>query len=167
MGQFHGAQDGLFHVTTNAKGRVPWCVLEGVPQLLIRDVFVTKVIHQAHIYAFCVLPDHMHILLQPGERGLSKFMKSFKENSSRNIRTLLTLRRSWDDVVPATGTRPLDLFTGWQSGFHDERIRDREQRQNALMYIENNARKHRLVDDMVNWPWTSLHMPEMLDPFEW
>ena len=97
----------------------------------------------AKLYVFCILPDHLHILLSPGEKGLSAFMHAFKKNSSREISALT-----------------------WQKGYHDERIRDDKQRGAVVGYIQGNAMKHHFVSDSIDWPWTSLHFPNVLDPME-
>jgi len=139
---------------------MPWCTIEEVPKLLIRDLFIAKILFQTEIYAFCILPDHMHIILRPGEYGLSRFIKSFKENSSRNIRRSLfhnrddrvvvaTERGNTHSGIVATGAEEMGIlrtedipFTGWQHGFHDERIRDETQRDTALSYVRHNAWRH-------------------------
>ena len=86
MPQWHRIQYGMFHVTTNTQDKEAWCVFGHTPCIIINNLILTKRIQGAKIYAFCILPDHMHIILEPGQRGLSAFMKSFKENSSRDIR---------------------------------------------------------------------------------
>ncbi len=193
MGQYHGTQFGIFHVITNTKGRVHWCTLPGVPRIIIRDLSIAKALCGMKIFAFCILPDHLHLLIEPNQKGLSKFMKSFKENSSRNIRNLLTMPcRNGDDVVAVTGsdtttvaptavvtasafiatTRPTiginhendTPLSGWQKGFFDERIRDMTQFQKALLYIQNNAQHHSLVNAKTLWPWSSLVFPNVIDP---
>jgi hypothetical protein len=59
------------------------------------------------------------------------------------------------------------MFNGWQNGFHDERIRDRAQRSAAYRYIIENPLKHGLVEDIEHWRWTSLHLPNMVNHYEW
>src|SRR4051812_20492067 len=59
MTQYHGAQDGMFHVTTNVRGKVPWLTFPGAPEIIIDNLIMTKHLHQARLYAFCILPDHM------------------------------------------------------------------------------------------------------------
>jgi REP element-mobilizing transposase RayT len=89
MAQKHGFQHGTFHITTNTRGKVPWCTYEGIPQILIDNLVMTRNVLKAELYAFCILPDHMHILLNPGKKGLGRFMHSFKKNSSRDIQTVM------------------------------------------------------------------------------
>ena len=76
-------------------------------------------------------------------------MHSFKKNSARDINNMLGVESE-----------------RWQKGYHDEWIRDAAQAQRALIYIQENAIKHALVEDIADWPWTSLHFPELLDDWE-
>lgn len=143
MPQKHPQQQGTFHVTTSVRDRAPICIAKGIPKRIIHHLCETRGMQGAKLYAFCILPDHIHILLSPGEKGLSGFLHAFKKNSSRDIRSLF-----------------------WQKGYHDERIRDSRQRGTVAGYIQGNAMKHHLVSDILDWPWTSLHFPQMLDPME-
>ncbi len=92
MSQRHGAQHGIFHVTTNAAKKNPWLTMDGVPNVIIDNLMMTRNVHRAQVHAFCILPDHMHIILTPGEKGLSSFIHSFKRNSSKDIRSILGVR---------------------------------------------------------------------------
>ncbi len=197
MTQHHGAQDGLFHVTTNAKGRSAWCILPGVAQIMIDNLFTTRNLCRARVYAFNILPDHVHVILWPGEGGLSRFMHSFKRNSSKDIRYFLGV----DDIlidnrggirssatvggndaskimslsaaevrIPPMRTIRADhnyCFTGWQHGFYDERIRDVRQRDAAIHYVQTNAIRHGLVARIADWPWSSVHFAHAIDPLPW
>lgn len=66
-----------------------------------------------------------------------------------------------------TGSMEIDLsLIFWQKSFHDERIRNAQQRSSALAYVQGNAMKHGLVTNITDWPWASLHFPELLDPMD-
>ena len=176
MPQNHIQQWGTFHITTNAKNNLPWCTWPGVPELLIDNLLMTRNLYGAELYAFCVLPDHMHIVLNPGQKGISRFMHSFKRNSSKDVCNMFKrsgnrTRATVDNIVTrsrgSVTSANVDLyFTGWQNGFHDERIRDDEQRSNAIVYVKHNAYRHGLTDDPNGWPWSSLKFQEYLDPLE-
>jgi len=130
---------------------------------------MTRSIQKADVFAFSILPDHMHILLRPGIMGLSKFMQSFKSNATLDIHQLLgsrpiTVAGSRDSRLRAEEIQTADIF--WQAGFHDERIRDAAQRTKALSYIQENAVKHQFVTKPEDWPWTSLHFVDRLDPLD-
>ena len=169
MAQKHYKQSGTFHITANSKKDVSWCTCPGIPEILIDNLFMTRNIQNAKIYAFCIMPDHMHILMSPGEKGLSAFMHSFKRNSSKDIKYYLgsSGNRTRAAVVNIFRSRGSDTpalqFTGWHNGFYDERIRSADQRTNAFNYIKRNPIKHHSVTDIVDWPWHSMHFEHLLD----
>lgn len=186
MPQRHPEQHGTFHITTNTRERSTWCTLPGVPEILIDNLRMTARLHEAEIIAFCILPDHVHFIVRPGEKGLSAFMHSFKRNCAKDVRYFLVGEyehvrsrgesmvsrvepataaamhsRSGDNRIAATvGTDNHIEFTGWQKGYHDELIRDDRQLQAAYTYVTENPIKHNLVEEIAEWPWTSLHYEE-------
>lgn len=207
MGQRHSQESGIFHLTTNARGRISWLTFPGVPEILIDNLCMTRHVCGAKIHAFNVLPDHMHIILSSGALGVSRFMHSFKRNSSKDVRYHLVgeqdqsamnsagnrtsateyadtrtsateslsnhIRldspnqaiRSRGSETPARATEDVRaVFTGWQAGFHDERIRDPRQLEAALNYVRENASRHHLVRELMDWPWSSLHFQDRIDP---
>ncbi|OGJ62274.1 hypothetical protein A3A67_01935 [Candidatus Peribacteria bacterium RIFCSPLOWO2_01_FULL_51_18] len=136
---------------TNTENKKKWCTLEGVPKVLIDTLCLVRSIQNAQLYAFCILPTHMHIILCPGKKGLSSFMQSFKTNSSKNVKNILSAS---------------SLFSGWRDGFFDEHIQTGKQLGAAISYVQRNAAKHRIVTNMMEWPWTSINFPTLLDPIE-
>ena len=186
MSQSHSEQFGVFHITTNVKKMSPWCTITGVPEILIDNLCTTRNLHQAVLIAFCILHDHMHFILSPGEKGLSAFVHSFKRNSSKDIRyflgsdsagiriraasqsitddcsrsSVVSHDRSRGSVTAAESDEC--IFSGWQRGFHDELIRNEKQLEKAQIYVQENAVKHGLVENIEDWPWTSLHFEEVL-----
>lgn len=180
MGQKHYAQAGTFHITTNTFGKIPWCTTEGVPQVIIDNLVMTRNLHDAKLYAFCILPDHVHLILSPGKKGLSVFMHSFKRNISKDVTKVLNLKRSAGSLTRASCSHRgagvdeprlreesnAQKRFRWQNGFFDERIQTSDQRATALAYVQGNAMKHGLVTDILDWPWTSLHFEHLLDAME-
>jgi putative transposase len=161
MAQKHYAQQGIFHVTTNTHERISWCTAKGVPEIIIDNLIMTRHLYQARLYAFCILPDHIHLILSPGEQGLSKWMQSFKSHSMVEIRQYMGL-------APVGASHGSHLRAGpapmrWQKGFHDERIRDERQRNTALRYVHYNAWRHGLTNKPESWPWSSLHFEHVID----
>lgn len=150
MSQKHYQQThGIFHLTTNTKDAVPWCTYETVPMMLIEHLCKTRDVYEAQLFAFCILPNHLHCILCPGPRGISRFMQSFKSNSTKDIRERLRSTK-----------------IAWQQGFHDERIRDDAQRSAVVAYVQGNGMKHGLVKEIMDWPWTSLHFPSHVNPMD-
>lgn len=141
-------QHGVFHVVTKTRQDLPGLTTEGVPQIIVDNLLMTTYLQQAHLYAFCILPNHFHILLKPGHKGLSEYMRSLKTCSSFHIGKVF--HRS---VGPWTDTAKSVL---WERGFYDERVQSFAQYQEVKRYIEYNALKHGYVKNPLLWKWSSL-----------
>ncbi|HCI04121.1 MAG: transposase [Candidatus Peribacteraceae bacterium] len=165
MTQTHYAQHGLFHITTNSKDGIPWLTLSGVPEMIIDNLVMTKNLYKSELFAFCIVPDHMHLIVSPGERGLSAFMHSFKRNAMRDIRNYYNVR-SGRSRSSATNSLVTTNNITWQKSFHDEHILTNKQRARAMRYVHNNAFGHKLVSNPSDWPWTSLNFENLLDPLD-
>lgn len=183
MPQKHDVQHGMFHVTTCTQDNIPWCTWSGIPENIISNLFKTRDLAQARVYGFCLISNHVHLVVSPGERGLSSFMQSFKSNATKDVRSFLqqylhpSPRRGVSAAVNVDQRQPKPWVSavgniddvrniGWQKSYYDERIRTSRQYTAAMNYVIRNAAKHRLVDRAEDWPWTSLHYQDKLDPME-
>ena len=95
------------------------------------------------LYAFCLMPDHVHLLLRLGERRwtLGDIMRSLKG---------FTTKRSWQ-----LGYRgPL-----WQVRFYDHIVRRSEDGQEIAAYILHNPVRAGLVLDASEYPYSGLPDP--------
>lgn len=86
--------------------------------------------------AWVVMPDHMHWLLQLGEKmDLSAAIKRFKARSARRVNAYLKRNGRL-----------------WQKGFHDHAIRDQEDIQGIARYIVANPLRAGLVKYIGDYP---------------
>ena len=95
------------------------------------------------IFAFCLMPDHFHMLISPGDSGLSisRFVGGFKSKSTRI---------GWKYGV---GERM------WQGRFHDHVVRPDEPLNDICAYILNNPVRKDLVKN-----WEDYRFCGFLDP---
>ncbi|MFH1336121.1 MAG: transposase [Candidatus Zixiibacteriota bacterium] len=91
------------------------------------------------IYAYCLMPDHLHILLNPGgsNKTVSGIIQAFKSQTSHNFK----------------GEYGLPL---WQRGFYDHIVRDNEDLLKIAQYILENPRRKKLVDQVEDYPFSGL-----------
>ncbi len=80
------------------------------------------------IFAYCLMPNHLHLLVSPGNSkiSVSKFIGGFKSK---------TTRIAWDN-----GIKKL-----WQDRFYDHILRKNEDLREIAYYILNNPVRKRLV----------------------
>ena len=110
----------------------------------------------ARLLAFCVMPNHWHLLLQPEDpRGLRDFVARVKQVQTQRWHGL---HRSW-------GEGRL-----YQGRFHSRPLESGEAVLACCRYVERNALAADLVSRAEEWPWGSLwhrvrgDPQELLDP---
>lgn len=120
----------VYFVSTHTAGRKPFFRHERWARLLM-----TTLAHYAEkdflLHAYVIMPDHLNLLITPGE-SLEKAAQLIKRGFSFRAR------------------RELDYsFDIWQPGFTDHRIRDDEDWGRHLHYIRSNPVEAQLVEDSV------------------
>jgi putative transposase len=102
--------------------------------------------------AFCLLPDHFHcvITLPENENDFSIRIREIKRLFSR----------SYEDKIK----NPLNYSREkrceryiWQRRFWDHLVRDEKDLTNHIEYIHFNPVKHRYVDQVKDWEYSSFH----------
>jgi putative transposase len=87
------------------------------------------------IYAYCVMPDHAHLVLAPSLRcDILTFVAQFKN---------LAQRAAWRAGV---------VGAFWQKSFWDRFPRNEEQLETVIEYVLNNPVRRGLVDDWRDYP---------------
>ena len=100
--------------------------------LLLLTIEYLKLSLDYKIFAFCILPEHIHFIIQPfGKYSLSYIMQMVKGNFSRRF----------NKMHDSTGHI-------WQRRFYDEGIRDDGMLISKIEYIHNNPLKHGVVVDI-------------------
>ncbi len=90
------------------------------------------------LYGYCLMPDHLRVLLSPAGSGraIEHWLHDFKSYTTNRFMKL-------------DGSPPL-----WQRSGHDHICRENETAESVLFYIANNPIRRGLVDDWRKWPWT-------------
>lgn len=88
----------------------------------------------ANLFAYCLMPDHLHLLLQVDERGLVDIVRDFKSRSTRLW---------WQH----NGNGPL-----WQRSFYDRGIRTSRDFERAAAYVLSNPVRGGLVENGEDYP---------------
>jgi putative transposase len=100
------------------------------------------------LHEFVVMPNHLHLLLTPGETtSIEKSLQLIKGGSSHQIHS-------------SRGTRQQI----WQLGFHESRIRDFDDYKKKADYIHFNPVAAKLVEKPEEWFFGSTGGGFVLDP---
>ena len=126
----------LTHVTCN---RDP--ILIDNFDLFDESIRSLKMKNKFDIFAWVVLPDHFHMIINPFKEDLSVLMKKLKLKVSARYR----IRNK------STSGRI------WQYRFWDHIIRDQNDLNKHIDYIHYNPVKHNLVMSPFEWKYSSVH----------
>ena len=128
--------ESLHFITFSCFHRLPLleapCARETVETVLEQ----TRARHQARVYAYVLMPEHLHRLVnEPPQILLAQFLKVIKQMTSRKLR----------------GPRQ----TFWQARYHDSNVCGEKSGSEVIRYIHRNPVKRGLVEKPQDWPWSS------------
>ncbi len=89
--------------------------------------------------AWCIMPNHVHVLLRVATVAMTEIVKSWKGYTARECNRLLG----------RTGS-PF-----WADGYWDTYMRDEEHERRVIHYIENNPVKAGVASASREWTWSS------------
>ncbi|WP_231730990.1 REP-associated tyrosine transposase [Lacimicrobium alkaliphilum] len=117
--------------------------------------------HPFKIEAIVVLPEHLHMILTLPE-GVSDYarrIQSIKAIFSRKVANL----------IPGCCPNNRGEYNLWQRRYWEHLIRDEEDFNSHVDYIHYNPVKHKLVDEVKAWPYSSFHhyVRERILPQDW
>jgi len=119
------------------------------------------------LYGFVIIPNHVHLLIEPINIDISKLMNYIKGKSSRliNIARVAEPLGSAATERERSTTRPSRkrihaeiLRPGipvWQKSFHDHVIRKEEDFLEKINYIHKNPLKHGVAENLDEYIWSS------------
>jgi len=115
--------------------------------------------HEYHLAAFVFMPEHVHLLVFPGEGAstIDAFLRAIKRPFSFRIKRLLAQTESPLLCRLTIQQRPgVKAFRYWQEGPGYDRNLDRpETVLDAIDYIHRNPQRRGLVARAIDWHWSS------------
>ena len=125
----------LTHVTLD---RAPILVTHS--DLLLNAIHMHRSLTPFDVIAWVILPDHLHLLVDPNDNDVSRLIRRIKLSFSTRLRGRLDLK---DGRV-------------WQYRFWDRMMRNQDDVNRHIEYIHYNPVKHGYVSDPFMWPQSSL-----------
>ena len=128
-------------------------------QSTIVDMAVRK---ELKLFAYVIMPNHIHVLIQPTDAGISKTMQLLKGRTSRKInidkeaKAYPTQNNSSGMIAQGRGdfSRPIPINV-WQKGFFDFTILTEEKFRGKFNYIHYNPVKWGLVKKAEDYEYSS------------
>lgn len=144
----HILEEGLvYFITTTAHGRQRLFLNDGLTEILLSVLKEMRQSKSCEIYAFVVMPDHLHMILKPGGMSLPRIMKKLKGKSAR----LINQQRKASGSV-------------WQERYYEHAIRDEGDFQKKYQYVLYNPVTAGLSKEPEDYPYSSACLPELVDP---
>ncbi len=132
----------IYHVLNRANAKVKIFDNENDYRLFEKLLEGATTKYEVKIYAYCVMPNHWHILLKTKKDGeLSKFM-SWLTN---------THTKKWHSLRETTGEGHL-----YQGRYKSFICQDNDYFLTLVRYIERNPKKANLVPNSEDWKWSSV-----------
>ena len=128
--------EALHFITFSCFHRLPLLEAPAARETFEAVLEQTRARHQARIYAYVLMPEHVHLLVnEPPRIPLAQLLKAVKQITSRKLR----------------GSR--EKF--WQDRYHDSNVYGEKARSEVIRYIHRNPVKRGLVEKPEDWPWSS------------
>jgi REP element-mobilizing transposase RayT len=127
------------HLTLCAATGRPFERLD-LAQFVCGTVEKTSTLLAFRLYGYCLMPDHLHVLLSPAESRVpvGTWLREFKSFTTRRQQL-------------QSGEAEL-----WQRSAHDHVCRTEETAEKVLAYIVNNPVRAGLVERWQDWAWTKV-----------
>jgi putative transposase len=128
--------ESLHFITFSCFHRLPLLEAPGARETVEAVLERTRARHQARVYAYVLMPEHVHLLVnEPPRILLAQFLKAVKQMTSRKLRG------------------PREKF--WQDRYYDSNVYGEKARSEVIRYIHRNPVKRGLVERSEDWPWSS------------
>jgi len=141
-------------VTFSCQRRLPLFSNPRIVSVFVRAMVAARRKHAAELFAWVVMPEHVHMLLRPAPgRPLGPMLVSLKMAvSKRVIPRWRELRAPILNQIGDRHGRP----RFWQSGGgFDRNVRDADEFRREVRYIHLNPVERGLVERPEQWPWSS------------
>ncbi|MBI4492399.1 MAG: transposase [Chloroflexi bacterium] len=139
----YSSPEHVYFLTIRACSGVQLLTLPGLAQAIQAALLWRREQGQLRLYAYCLMPDHLHMALSPllPGRDVPHLLQAFKS---------YTTRRAW--TVGLQG--PL-----WQRSYYDHIARKDEDCRAICQYILDNPVRKGLVSEAQAWPYSGLPDP--------
>jgi putative transposase len=130
--------EALHFITFSCFGRLPFLESPGPKETFEVILEQTRARHQARVYAYVLMPKHVHLLMnEPPTILVAQFLKALKQITSRKLRG--------------------DRRQLWQPRYFDANVHGETARSEVTRYIHRNPVKRGLVASPEQYRWSSFN----------
>jgi putative transposase len=153
--------DNLYFVTTTAVGHARIFERDLIKRIAIDSLYHTLITDQSKIFAFVVMPNHLHFITQhSSDKPLKDFMRDFKSTASRLIVRQFQVERN-EEVLnflkAAVTRREKQEYKVWEDNYNAKEVFSPEFLRQKMEYMHNNPLQPHwnLVDRPEDYIWSS------------
>ena len=128
-------RERIFHLTFSAHPEIKRLSV-AVARSIWASVLEQRTDGRVELFAACLMPDHLHLVVSPREQDILTFQQRWKSWSSK-------LARDAGHFGPV-----------WQPGMWDRVCRDEQDFVDVVAYVGRNPVAAGFVDEERDWPWT-------------
>ena len=135
--------------------------------MLLEDIKIAQVEHKFHLWAYVLMPNHVHLLIWPLETEycVSKIL-GFKGRMAVRYSKLLLEQSPKKHKSYCVIERKQSVFAFWQrGGGHDRNICKPDGVWPVIRYIEQNPVRKGLVPFAKQWRWSSAYPAKATEEF--
>jgi len=130
--------EALRFITFSCFQRLPFLQAAEPKETFEAILELTRARHQARVYAYVLMPEHVHLLInEPPHILLAQFLKALEQIASRRLKG--------------------DRQHFWQERYFDANIRGEAARSEVIRYIHRNPVKRGLVASPGQYRWSSFN----------
>jgi putative transposase len=130
--------ESLHFITFSCFGRQPLLEAPESKDTVETIIEQLRARHQARIYAYVLMPEHVHLLInEPPSILLAQFLKALKQETSRELKG--------------------DRAQFWQQRYFDSNIHGEKARSEMIRYSHRNPVKRGLAASPEQYQWSSFN----------
>lgn len=134
-----------YFVTTDINRRLPLFDDSKLANILKNNIFYYKETLDFILYAYVVMPDHLHMVIKVNEQyNISKVMQAIKYHAAKDVHNYL---ESEGKI--------------WKPRFNYRTINDKKGLKNILNYIQNNPVNSKLESKFSKMPYMYFNQQEI------
>jgi len=126
-------------------------------QFFIDSLDRARHLHNFHLWAFAIMPEHVHAVIFPAEEkyDISAILTSVKLSVSKKALNYLRRNNPAGMRQLATGVPELPYAFWMEGGGYDRNVIKLETLAHMINYVHNNAVRRGLVEEPGEWFWSS------------
>jgi REP element-mobilizing transposase RayT len=153
--------NSIYHIYNHGIGNSD-IFIEAANYEYFLDLYKKHISPFTRLYAFCLLPNHFHIVLKLGNYELiEEFIKlsgykfSAKRYANMNNKIAQLFGNFFNAYAKAINKRYKRMGSLFVTSFKRKTVLDEEYLRQLVLYVNNNPVHHSIAQELEDWPYSS------------